>query len=143
METNNLKEQAIEAAYGEFWEQVKDFVTENGICMGYSKNQMPAELGILDFEQMGASVSGTYAWRPKSLAGIETNNGWISILSEADLPKERTFVWCMVKNQKEPILAFTYTGQFGDYFFHEEPNNHEWKNVTHYQPITKPKKPIF
>lgn len=136
METNELKQKAIEAAYGKYWEINKENIDENGWINCFLFPEL-AGSGVQEDSECGFFV------RPKSLQGIETNNGWISVLSEKDLPKERTFVWCMVKNEKEPILAFTYTGQFGDYFFHDAPNNYEWKQVTHYQPITKPKTPIY
>lgn len=40
----------------------------------------------------------TWSIRPKSLAGIETNNGWTRIDSEQDLPKENmVFMECVTK----------------------------------------------
>lgn len=71
-------------------------------------------------------------YRPKSLNGLENNNGWIKIESELDLPKITGHYWSY--NGKEVL---------DDYF---EYNNYwlkRWKFVTYYQPITKPEPPIY
>ncbi|UYW02099.1 hypothetical protein K5I29_04140 [Flavobacterium agricola] len=79
------------------------------------------------------SKTGAFA-RPKSLQGIETNNGWVKIESEADLPKE---------NGK--YLTYRKNGIIiEEYFYLSHP--YSWQkfyNVTHYQPIEKPKPPIY
>ncbi len=67
--------------------------------------------------------------RPKSLQGIETNNGWIKIESEVDLPTTICDCWVIRKNKTE--LRFC-----------------KWSNVSvefhsHYQPIVKPDLPIY
>jgi len=65
-----------------------------------------------------------------------TNNGWIKIESEADLPKEDGFYWMKDKE---------FGVDMAQYFSEEK----KWfcSNVrqfpTHYQPIVKPKPPIF
>ena len=134
MKTNNLKQQAIEAAYGEYWEIVKNNVDENGWIDGNDVN--PFDLGLKTDE----FHYGTTMWRPKSLKGIETNNGWISILSEADLPKDEKDIEFWILDDGEIIHA---------QFMHESKSWYDMFNLnlryfpTHYQPITKPKPPIF
>ncbi len=74
--------------------------------------------------------------RPKSLQGIENNNGWIKIESEDDLPKADGWYWVRI-NGCEP----TYQREFStDMIF----NKYCWiKEYTHYQPIVKPEPPIY
>jgi hypothetical protein len=40
-----------------------------------------------------------FNWRPKSLDGIENNNGWIKIESKDDLPKKGKY-WGFTKDKK-------------------------------------------
>ena len=44
---------------------------------------------ITDKIDYDIDMSGVGKFRPKSLQGIENNNGWIKIESEKDLPKEK------------------------------------------------------
>lgn len=66
--------------------------------------------------------------RPKSLSGIETNNGWIKIESEADLPKDG-WHWTLSIIENEPFQT------------HYE--DIDIRYHTHYQPIQKPQSPIY
>ena len=131
---NNLeaKQEAIKNAYGEYWEKVKDDVDNDG----YIDNSIPkfrfGQLKNLDLE-----YKNDVLFRPKSLQGIENNNGWVKIESEKDLPKVSG-------------LYFGKDYEFGTdmmYFDFEtkkwEDSNGYLQNVTHYQPIEKPKPPIY
>ena len=79
--------------------------------------------------------------RPKSLQGIENNNGWIKIESEADLSKE--IIDCFFyDNVEKAVVCGNYNSDFKKFnwsaFFVE------WsEQITHYQPINKPKPPIY
>lgn len=75
--------------------------------------------------------------RPKSLKGIENNNGWIKIESEEDLPKEVINCWFATNNG---IYLGYYTTRG---YFVNEGEDIELKFITHYQPIEKPKPPIY
>lgn len=75
-------------------------------------------------------------YRPKSLAGIENNNGWIKIENEADLPKD--LVECYAYDEDGDITYFTFNlSPNSDYELMKE------QGITHYQPIVKPKPPIY
>ena len=79
------KEEVIKDTNGEYWEQVKDHVDENGWCktrkgIGFAQIQQ-SELHIEFKKDYNFS---SYPFRPKSLQNIESNNGWISINSEKD-----------------------------------------------------------
>ena len=81
-----------------------------------------------------------YLWRPKSLQGIESNNGWISINSEKDLPGEDLDVHIVFKKDG---------GNFQTFGVWDKRLNSFWSGAmkigipTHYQPIVKPLKPIY
>ena len=77
--------------------------------------------------------------RPKSLQGIESNNGWISINSEKDLPGEDLDVHIVFKKDG---------GNFQTFGVWDKRLNSFWSGAmkidipTHYQPIVKPLKPL-
>ena len=75
-----------------------------------------------------------YSIRPKSIRGIETNNFWIKIESEADLPKESDNYWVRYKNGTYSMASYVPNSLFIK----------DWiSKYTHYQTITKPLKPIY
>lgn len=71
---------------------------------------------------------------PKALDGIETNNGWIRIESEGDLPKvdgDYFVVWKVGDDVQ--VSAVSYDVDQPEY----------WHGVTHYQAVIKPLPPIY
>lgn len=71
-------------------------------------------------------------FQPKELKGIENNNGWIRIESEADLPK------------KDELYFVLHYGLIVDAELWEiELNFNSNKTITHYHPIIKPNPPIY
>lgn len=122
------KQKAIEKAYGEHWEAVKDYVDENGWMPSSSWNfNLIYEQGK-SFHNEKISDLDFYI-RPLSLQGIETNNGWIKIESEADLPKEMG-----------DYLVIMPDGDIRATFITSKPQK---VGFTHYQPIIKPNPPIY
>ncbi|MCT4252089.1 hypothetical protein HZP37_13420 [Elizabethkingia anophelis] len=123
------KQQAIKAAYGEFWDKVKDYVDEYGWCNAFFG------IAARDFDD---TESKREVWRPKSLSGIETNNSWTRIESEDDLPKDRNI---------EDLLIFTETGEIlvasSKYLSDAEIRRYWIKTVSHWQKFVKPNPPIF
>lgn len=72
---------------------------------------------------------------PKSLEGIENNNGWIKIESENDLPKENGKQYQVVMKKDKSI-------HIGFYF--EQTHKSQWiENISHYLEIKTPKPPIY
>ena len=73
------KEEKIQEAYGEYWDEVKEFVCE------YGWTQKKSLIGNFSNETFDSrkviGFNDTYKYRPKSLKGIENNNGWIKIES--------------------------------------------------------------
>lgn len=130
------KEKAIRKAYGEYWDQVKEFVNTDGWIYNNSTNFRLDNTGI---QQEYDSYN--LKFRPKSLGGIENNNGWIKIESEDDLPKLKPEeeLLCFIKSLDDGRVGIgIYSfGMFKTVF------RNEYNNVTHYQPIIKPKPPIY
>mgnify|MGYP007124306159 CR=1 FL=1 len=92
--------------------------------------------GMLDLKNFRTSTDYDEPfYRPKSLQGIESNNGWISINSEKDLPSESCSCWIQVNGfATNTPFWFNYgTTQFS---FNDIIYN--FSNITHYQPIVKP-----
>jgi len=79
------KQEVIQEAYGKYFKKCSP--NENGwsrlrpqfMSKGELKDAFP-----LDYKNGYSS----HLYLPKSLKGIENNNGWIKIESEADLPKD-------------------------------------------------------
>lgn len=122
------KKEAIKKAYGEYWELVKDYVDENG-WIDFLEDIRRIRYFFHDSDNIEVSIS---MWRPKSLKGIENNNGWRRIESEADLPKENT--WCFVISKISGITHGNFLIKNKDFWLID---------ATHYQPIEQPKPPIF
>jgi len=66
----NEKQEAIEKAYGEYWDKVKDYIDENGFVESehFPHGKIDADFGVY----YGELASDFYI-RPKSLKGIEYN----------------------------------------------------------------------
>ena len=130
------KQKAIQEAYGEHWGALKNYVDENGFI---DSVYFPHGKLDVDFGRNNGELACDFLVRPLSLQGIENNNGWIKIESEADLPKENG-AYYVVRNDdfhKNDIQTFIYDNC--DSF-----SKSIWKScVTHYQPIQKPKPPIY
>ena len=129
------KEEKIKEAYGEYWEKVKDFVDENGYIDGV---MIKNKIGIVPnnfIEKFQPLVS---MFRPKSLQGIENNRGWIKIESESDLPSENIDCYFITHNKE--IFKGEYIKSIDNFKSGSELYN---GRVSHYQPITKPKPPIY
>ncbi len=126
---NNLeaKQEAVKNAYGEYWEIVKDYVDENGWASYPNVQKHDYNFGKLEFKDDCTFL------RPESLQGIENNNGWVKIENEADLPNNEK-VWICTSNNRVLISSKAVLN-----WFLKNPDN----KITHYQPIEKPKPPIY
>jgi len=123
-----LKLEVIKKAYGEYWEQVKDFVDENGWCDYHEW-----------FKVIGHKIdyifSKDFRIRPKSLSRIENNNGWIRIEEDgSNLPKESGDYWFYTIHKQVVMRSY-----HPSYNLHERYAN----TYTHYQAIVKPLPPIY
>ena len=126
------KKEAIKKAYGEYWEKLEYFINKDGWAYNY-------------FEEIGIEIFGSEAdfknsifWRPKSLQGIENNNGWIKIESEADLPNDEDAIYWALKNSKAVCIELKTPINLKELF-----SDFLKDKITHYQLIEQPKPPIF
>jgi hypothetical protein len=125
------KEEAIKEAYGEYWEQVKVFVDENGWVF-FSDDENILRLNFQQKDNISTEKTDveSWKWRPKSLQGIENNNGWIK-----GTPKEDMYCHILFSDGTQSIDRFLK--EHGNFICHH------YKSVTHYQPIEKRKPPIY
>ena len=121
------KQEKIQEAYGKYWEVVYEYVDKNGWCSAYWKTKTYFQTEFTSEK-----------WRPKSLTGIENNNGWIKIESEADLPKEGMHHSILLDS--ECINGYR---NYDIIVFYEVNSKFRKKEISHYQPIEKPLKPIY
>ena len=115
------KQEAIKKAYGEYFihADINGWIKYGMYC--------PSNFGIEDYDE----IDTIGIWRCKSLKGIENNNGWIRIESEADLPEKEFY-----KGYNTYPVNFK-CNSYGLYKYYKS------KEITHYQPIEKPKPPIY
>ena len=121
------KQEKIQEAYGKYWEVVYEYVDKNGWCSAYWKTKTYFQTEFTSEK-----------WRPKSLTGIENNNGWIKIESEADLPKEGMHHSILLDS--ECINGYR---NYDVIVFYEVNSKFRKKEISHYQPIEIPKTPIY
>jgi len=139
METS--KQKAIREAYvkligEEKFNKTKKYIDSNGYI---DYELLPEEISLDDlhikaYSEPENNYKATLAI-PISLQGIETNNGWIKIESEADLPKEDCDCHIIYKDGSMSIDKF--------YINYKNFNTNHHFHITHYQPIIKPLKPIY
>jgi len=138
--------EAIEAAYGEDWDKVKNYVDANGWFNCRTRKPIEIDMMMKDFNKYELKqelINGqieTYL-RPTLLKGIENNNGWISVNDK--MPTE-IGMYFIVNNEGEVTieLAIKITEYYNHkVFYHIEFMNND--KITHWQPIIKPKPPIY
>lgn len=125
------KQDKIKEAYGEYWDnfipQAKECALKNDGWISSILEHAPKSLE-LEFEN--------YQYRPKSLQGIENNNGWIKIESEADLPTKEVDCHIIYNNN---LMTFAVWDNVLKGFYIGIVK----QNPTHYQPIKLPEPPIY
>lgn len=123
------KEEVIKESYGNFWDQVKKHVDDNGWITFDKWFKLIGHK--IDYDYSSFKLEKT---RPKSLQGIEDNNGWIRVESEEYLPKEgMTYYLICIDNRPSihPYNLAQIRSLFTDGF------------VTHYKKIVKPLPPLY
>lgn len=118
------KQEAIEKAYGQYYEAVKDKITEFGFLPMDIWHEIIGYNGIDEIQ-----MDSENRIRPFALKGIEDNNGWILLEGKPNEIEYDGDVWIINKNGDIEINL-----------------NHEYLELgyaTHYQPINKPLKPIY
>lgn len=114
------KEEIIQEAYGEYWEIHKDKINEDGWINQSILSR--ADFSSLQFNDKANKM------RPLELRGIEDNNGWVQI-GDDNLIHFEGDLWGLTQNNE---IYFYSTDEFIEKGY-----------LTHYQPIIKPKPPIY
>ena len=128
------KQEKIKEAWGECWNKLPNEAQEkafknNGFVSQYFYY-------LLTFDKRERKL---FEIRPKSLQGIEINNGWIKIESKDDLPKIDGHYWVVDKNETSTrIIRYT-----NDPYTNQMKNDWWMKYITHYQTIEVPSPPIY
>lgn len=117
------KQEVIAEAYGEYFEECNP--DENG----WTKWTDTSRFHSLEFDEKNDLM------RPLSLKCIETNNNWVVIQSEADLPNSD--IDCHIEFSDGSIST--------DRFFISNKNfkSNHWSHITAYRPIENPPKRIY
>lgn len=126
MTNEEAKQQAIKNAYGEYWEQIKSQVDENGFIDTF---KLPPKL----FDEVNCK---SINFRPKILDGLNNNNGWIRIENEFFWRKNNEILMFYDSISKKTIIDKKYKlCEFQDKEYR--------KRFTHYKIIEIPKPPIY
>lgn len=134
----SAKEKAIREAYGERYEGLKQHLDENG---WFPDEVLGEEIWVLSECERRVEhktfVTDVF-WRISGLEGVETNNGWTRIESEADLPTDGTLKY---------HSAWFKDGKLTNYEIrplHELYRQFNvFDSINVYQPIVKPQPPIY
>jgi len=126
------KQEKIQEAYGEWFEEMKPWIDEDG---WFNKNAFYQKKFGFNYEQIDILFSHYQDFMiPKSIFRLKDNNGWTKIESENDLPTDKTTQYSTCKDKK----VFQSTINCGTV--------KHWFNIgkiTHYQPIQKPREPLY
>lgn len=129
------KQEVIQEAWLEFMTE-SDYknlkIDDNGFCNYQCRRYINSSRWdeLYSRVKSGGKTGRDIIYRPKSLSGIESNNGW----TEGLPPESMGECWVMTKDLG---IVFGHTDDL-------KRNHDRWnENVTHYQPIIKPEDPIY
>jgi hypothetical protein len=143
---NEAKKKAIQDAYGDYWDKVKDNLWQDGWVEEFTLSPKTkralsefCERKKLRYAQVGNHF--IYGFRPKVLDRLHDNNGWISI--KDGFPKNVGYYFTFnSKGETNIDIAVKKIEHINHKVFYsiEFMSN---DTVTHYQPIITPPKPIY
>ncbi len=131
------KQEAIQKAYGEHWEKLKGYIDENGwvedlqactcLFLDFFDGRISSRIFYIDCDINDIDTQEFF--RPKSLQGIENNNGWIN-----GIPKQNGYYFIEYVNKVTDIKEFEDNVDCITWFK---------LNVKKHQKILFPKQSIF
>ena len=127
------KEEKIKEAYIEVFGEkrirsIMNYVyKENGFIEGFVLLDLKLDIKNEKLERKFNGV--VYSYRPKSLQGIENNNGWIKLEGKANEIESDLDIWIVNKYGE---IELSINTDFIDIGY-----------ATHYQPIIKPDLPLY
>lgn len=130
------KKELVKNAYEQFYGYVENSADENGWVKREEHSGFMRNHFYLSNNIETKVVDKVEYWRPKTLEGIEDNNGWIFIKHIRPKTGEICFVFdscSFIGIGVYCTLQKVFKTRFGN----------EYENITHYQPITKPNPPLW
>jgi len=125
------KQEAIRLAYGEYWKHWKSDINQEGVLT--TDLPIPNEMYLaLKLNR----ITGSF-YLPNALTGISDNNGW----TQSDLPTDDEPIWVMIDGLELPELVQPNSSE--DECHSSDGFIYNSRHITHYQPIVKPKPPIY
>lgn len=130
------KKEKIQEAYGECYEEMKSWIDEKG---WFNKNAFyQREFTFLKYKKIDLLFNHKGDFMiPKSIQGIENNNGWVKIESEDDLPNDIDGLWEIVMNGKQRFIELLKDNKSRLY------KDFVKDGITHYKIIEKSKPPLY
>lgn len=135
------KQQAIQEAYINLLGE--KMYNENKSVINFNDGTIKFKVGLkLPNNGVGFHFIATFSDHSiviaNDLIGIENNNGWIKIESEEDLPKENGTYFTKTRHDDRIRIEIIACENL-------DKSDLEWykNHYTHYQPIEKPKLPIY
>jgi len=124
------KEEIIKEAYGKYWDGLSIHAKK---CALNNNGYIAPIISGLGEMPMDFVVYNDLGFRPKSIIGIENNNGWVRIYRESDLPKFDCDCYWIDRNDGLILGRFVLDGDI----------EFIMRNATHYKIIEEPKMPIY
>jgi len=90
------KEEKIQEAYGEYFEEMKPWINANG---WFDKNAFYNKNFVFKYQDLDMFFTHKGDFMiPVSIQGIENNNGWIKLQGLANEIQDRCSIWIETKN---------------------------------------------
>lgn len=137
------KEEAIKEAWGSFYEIGKP--DANGwVRMSTATNKEVRDHFLSNEDLYDSKVeelpdSYKTFFRLKTLSGIEDNNGWIKIESEADLPTDKSLHYDICRLKEGELFLSDKAIGYSNLMRHW----YQGELLTHYKPTDKVIRPIY
>lgn len=130
------KQEIIQKAYGKSYYALKDYINENGFvdCV---KNR---KISLIPFFDVSEIEFNENLSRPKSLKGIENNNGWVKIYCENDMPQFDCD--CFIIDKIKGVVTGQWK-QAPNEILDKQARFFWLKKATHYKIIDKPQLPLY
>lgn len=148
------KQDIIDEAYSKlkFYKAYELQGNDGWACMKYYAYRNPTEFlieGDIDVITAFKTETGEfsnetmfYLFRPKSLRGIDDNNGWIKIEGPEDLPQSLGEHHVVYDNEIITTANYVGNGRWTT-AYNNYPKTTKNLGLTHYQPIQKLQPPVY
>lgn len=128
------KEEVVANAYIEvvgdvIHAEIKEFIDDNGYVHENKLSFTTADINPKNFDRLD------FHFRPKSLRGIDDNNGWTVIYSDFNLPLDENCTYHGYNRNTKTFVKYTSAKRIG--ILYSE------KRITHYMLVEELEEPLF